>query len=67
MIGPDLLEQRRKAWSHAEEIVTPLLEKHGIEEYRSTHAVFVPTTPVTKIEQHLDAIERVATWLLDFN
>lgn len=68
MIDPEVLIYRKTAWEIAQELLTPIFEKHGIEQFNlSSGNPFVAGSPVTKVEQHLDAIERVASWLLDTN
>lgn len=61
----DNVIDRSTTWKLALEMVAPVIEQHGLEETKSTGMIFVPPSPNTVVEQHLDAIERVANWLLE--
>lgn len=56
---------RATVWRLAEQMVSGLVEQHGLQEIKTSGVLFAPPSPVTAVEQHLDAIERVANWLLD--
>lgn len=64
-IDLETVAARRVVWEHAQAMTEPLVEKHGLEETKSSGMLFVPPSPNTVVEQHLDAIERVANWLLE--
>lgn len=55
---------RRDVWEIAKDLVSTIIETHGLELYR-TGSPFIPSATYTTVEQHLDHIERVATWLLE--
>lgn len=63
-ITPEEVASRGIVWDSASIRVGSLVEQHGLEEFR-TGAPFQHQTTITKIDQHIDQIIRVADWLLD--
>lgn len=66
-VDPEDVAARQVVWSIATELVIPIIEDHGLEPFRSgPQNILVPGPHlVTKVDQNLDAIIRVADWLLD--
>lgn len=57
---------RRVVFESANELVKPIIEQHGLEEYKQGSVAFFSTpSTMTKVDQHIDQIIRVADWLLD--
>lgn len=57
---------KSKAFDSAKEMVDPIVEENGLEDY-TVWSYYSPTpysTRVTKAEQHVDLILKVADWLL---
>jgi hypothetical protein len=63
MITNDDVVSRKVVWEMAQEMVLPLIEDHGLKEY--TIGQEFRTSVVTKVDQNLEHIERVANWLLN--
>lgn len=69
---PETKEVMDKRIAHREQIfikasvmLEPIVEQHGIADHRDGgSAIFVSAPMVTKIDQHLDHIMRVADWLM---
>lgn len=61
----DNLLIRQAAFNEAGKMVDPLVEKHGLTEYKSNSTMLAQGSTVTLVEQHLDAIIRVADWLME--
>lgn len=58
------MEERLAAWSKAEEIVERIVDKHGLELYKSGPP-FGHVSTYSPAEQHIEHILKVADWLLD--
>lgn len=60
---------RRTAWDHAVEMVVPIIEDHGLEEYKVNYpgsTIFhTSNSSMTKVDQNVDHIIHVAEWLLE--
>lgn len=58
--------ERKAVWEMAAELVIPIVEDHGLEEYRSGPSNILMPAPhvTTKVDQNIDHIIRVADWLL---
>lgn len=54
---------RLDAWNAAVDMVKPIIDEHGLEEYK-TGAMFSSVSTMTKVDQHIDHTMRVANWLL---
>lgn len=68
---PETKEVMDKRIAHREQIfikasvmLEPLVEQHGIEDHKDGGAIFVNGATVTKIDQHIDHIMRIADWLM---
>lgn len=61
---PSFLTLRWNAWLEASTLIESLIEKHGLESYVIGGSVVGGGSTMTKMDQHLDHIERVARWLL---
>ena len=59
------MEERLKALGAAKHVVDPLVEQHGLEPYQMGAPAFTRGSTVTKVDQHIDNLLRVADWLLD--
>lgn len=71
MATTDSVSFRRVVWETANDLVAPIVEKHGLEEYRtapSSLAAAIASTNVsttfTKVDQHVSHIMAVADWLM---
>lgn len=66
-VDPEEVAAREAVWNVATELVIPIIEDHGLEEYRAgPQNILVPGPHlVTKVDQNIDHIIRVADWLLD--
>lgn len=62
-IAPDVIV-KRAIFDMASQMIDPIIEKHGLEEYRSAAPVFHSGSMFTKVEQHIDETIKVADWLL---
>lgn len=62
---PESMLERRAAWEIATELVIPIIEDHGLEEYKTGPAFLTHGTTMTKVDQNVENIIRVANWLLD--
>lgn len=49
----------------AQELVDPIIDKHGLEQYSVGPNIFAQTSKVTAVDQHIDQTLRVADWLLE--
>lgn len=65
MIDLEKVNLKKQVWLTAQELVVPLVEDHGLEETKSGGMLFVAPHTVTKVDQNIDAIQRVADWLLE--
>lgn len=63
-IDAERIVQRRATWDMASDLVAPLVEFHGVEDY-SIGQLLNQTSKFTKVDQHLEHILRVADWLLE--
>jgi len=63
-INTEDVATRRVAWEASQEMVKPIIEAHGLEQYSSGDQLFVKGAIVTKVDQNIDHILRVADWLL---
>ena len=61
----DNLLIRQAAFNEAGKMVDPLVEKHGLTPYRAPGVAFTTPSTISNVEQHLDAIIRVADWLME--
>ena len=59
------VQRRIDIFEKACELVAPIIERHGVENYKIGNQVMVHGTTMTKSEQHIDHILRVADWLLE--
>lgn len=62
-IDRESIIERRLVWEIAGEMIDPIVEKHGLEK-QVVGGLVIPQTVYSKVDQHLDSIERVAQWLL---
>lgn len=62
-ISPNVIV-KRAIFEMASEMIEPIIEKHGLEAYRSAAPVFHSGSMFTKVEQHIDETIKVAEWLL---
>lgn len=62
-IDPENIIERQFVWERASTLVEPIIAKHDLDPYR-TGAPFSIAKTITKVEQHIDQIIRVANWLL---
>lgn len=60
--------KRINAWTLAAELVDPIVELHGLEDFNSgaNTTIFssIGGSHVTKVDQHISHIMNVAEWLL---
>lgn len=61
----DNLLIRQAAFNEAGKMIDPIIEQHHLVDYKSSSMAFTTGTTVTCVEQHLDAIIRVADWLME--
>lgn len=61
------MEERFKAWQLATQMVGPIIEEYGVEPYRVNGGPFNTGTTMTKVDQTIDSLIRVADWLLEGN
>lgn len=63
------MEEKLRAWQMAMELVEPIIEKHGLETYKTgAPNIFAPPTATfTAVDQHIDNTIRVADWLMGVN
>lgn len=59
------LPVRKSIFHISTKLVEPIIEKHGLKEYKMGAAAFVSGSTVTPAEQHIDLILRVANWILE--
>lgn len=59
----ELLTERQAAFRIASELVDPIIEMHGLEQYRDG-AMFSHMSTFTEVDQHVSHILNVARWLL---
>lgn len=69
-IDDERISARAAVWNMAKEMVDPIIEADGVEEYRmstnpSASIFHANNTTMTKVDQHLGHIEQVANWLLE--
>lgn len=61
---PDPMSRKLEALRLAESIVEPIVEKHGLKEYKGGAPVLYQASTFTVVDQHIDHILHVADWLL---
>lgn len=59
------VQRRIEVFNIAARMVSGLVLEHGLETYTNAGSILVNGYNVTKVDQHLDHILRVADWLLD--
>lgn len=62
-VDPEEVIKRRIVFETADTMVQPLVNQHDLKDHNSG-PVFT-SNPVTKIDQHITHILRVADWLLE--
>lgn len=65
---PLIITARRMGWERAVEMVEPIIDKYGVEDYYiGPVGIFSSAirTTSTKVDQNIDHILRVADWLLE--
>lgn len=65
-VDPEEVAARQTAWGVAADLVAPIVEQHGLEEYavRTGQPFATPTSTMTKADQHLAHVRDLADWLL---
>ena len=63
-IDLDLVSQRNVVFSAARELVDPIIFMHELTDQK-IGGPFNTTTVISKVDQHIDQIVRVADWLLE--
>jgi hypothetical protein len=58
-----IIPDRRVAWEAATELINPIIEQHGLEEYKSGNP-FTSMSTFSKVDQHIDHTIKVANWLI---
>lgn len=56
---------RAEVFKVARNLVGPIIEKHGLTRYQVGGSIITPGSSVTEVDQSLDAITRVADWLME--
>jgi hypothetical protein len=59
-----MLEDRVEAWKIAVTLVDPIVEKHGLDAVKLPSPAFTYPPISTKVDQHVEHILRVASWLI---
>lgn len=63
----DRIMLRKSVWLQAAEMIDPVVDKHGLEQYALGPAPVFTTPPnkMTPVDQHLGHIQQVADWLME--
>lgn len=65
-IKNDNLLIRKAAFDQAKVFVDDLVNRHGLKEQNQTYAAF-HISRINAVDQHLEAVIRLADWLLEEN
>lgn len=63
----DVVDARKKVWDMAEEMISPIIEKHGLELYSTSGSLISASGVWTPVDQHLNHIFTLAEWLVNDN
>lgn len=61
----EVVTRRLDAWNCASSLVSPIVELHGLTEYKSNSTILAGGYTTTAVDQHVGHIIHVANWLLD--
>lgn len=59
--------EKPEAWATASGLVEPIVQQHGLEDYKGGANFMTTGSTFSKVEQHIDHILHVAEWLLGDN